>query len=404
MLRPITLVASLLAAMTVIACGGDGGDEGANSKEPLVLAALQGPVADGGPDFMQGTRMAEQQINAKGGINGRPVEVRIFKKGLSAQETVQAYRDAASDDDVLAAWVAGGSGLALKSQADRVRLPFLASVGRKELTDPVNPYAFAVSAGEEYATSAVSWAVKNRGTKRIAVLHYDTDFSNGLTPAIRERCKELGCEVVTEQEAAIDDPVDALVPQLTKMKNSAADTYYIESVNPNGPKAARQLGMFDRPVITEQWLTVPAIAEAAGPAAGGMVFGGHKCRNPSEVAKSDPTREWCEQYIEDYEEMFPGEEFKLYSIYGHDAMMLFADAAKRLMDAGEEVNRENISKAFEEFDGSLRTSHGLVKSSPEDHDLIGSWHEAYLDQTVAFPDGKLEYVIAPEADPAGATP
>ena len=39
------------------------------------------------------------------------------------------------------------------------------------------------------------------------------------------------------------DSVEALIPQLTKMKESGAEIYYIEALNPNVFAAAEQLGM-----------------------------------------------------------------------------------------------------------------------------------------------------------------
>lgn len=416
-LRWLALAVALVAALALAACGGDsgGGDSGgdggsasssSSSSKPLVIANLEGPLADGGPDWTKGMEIAAREINDAGGVDGRPIEIRTFKKGLTAQESVEAYREAASDDDVLAAWVGGGGGLAIKAQADRVRLPFLASVGRIDLVEPVNPYAFAVSFNGEYATSAVSWAVANRGTRKIGVLHYETDFSEGLTPAIQRRCEELGCEVVSEQRASLDDSVDALIPQLTALKNSGADTYYIESLNPNAAKAARQLGMFDKPVITEQWLTVLAIAQATGKAAETMVFGAHKCRAPEVVARDDETRRWCEEYMAKFRAAYPGEPFALYSIYGNDAVNMFADAARRAMAAHDgDVDRESLREALEQFDGhGLRTSHGLVKSSPENHSLVGTWKQAYVDLTIKADGRSIRYVLAPGADPAGATP
>ncbi len=269
------VMAALLAtsAMAVAACGDDDndssssssgsstGETAAKSTEPLVIANLEGPAADGGPDFTTGMLVAQKKINDAGGVDGRQIEIKTFKKGLTPQESLQAYRDAAGDDTVLAAWLGGGGGNALKAQADRVKLPFFSANGVTNFYEPPNAYGFSLSLGGEYATSALKQVIDNDpSVKKIGVLHFETDFSNGLTPALKERCKELGCEVVTEQTAAIDASVDALVPQLTKLKNSGADAYYIECLNPNAAKAAVQLGMDDKPRMCEQWQAVPGIA------------------------------------------------------------------------------------------------------------------------------------------------
>ena len=117
---------------------------------------------------------------------------------------------------------------------------------------------------------------------------------------------------------------------LQKMKDSGADTYYIETLNPNGPKAARQLGMFDKTIITEQWLSVPALAEATGAAGEDMVFAGQKCLKPELAAKGDPTAAFCTSYRALWSKYYPGETYALFSVYGNDAVRTFAQAAKRV--------------------------------------------------------------------------
>lgn len=420
-LRRVVTGSLVTAAMAMSACGGDdekkstakGDGDGAaapaaaKSTEPLVIAALEGPAADGGPDFTTGMKVAEKRINDAGGVDGRKVEVRILKKGLSPQEAVQSYREAAGDDDVLSAWLGGGGGLAVKAQSDRVKLPFFAAVGRTSFYEPPAPYGFAISLGGEYATSALTQVVENDpNVKKIGVLHYETDFSAGLTPALKERCKELGCEVVSEQTAAIDASVDALIPQLTKLKNSGADAYYIECLNPNGATAAVQLGMDDKPRMCEQWQAVPGLAAASGKAGEGIIFGGHKCVGRRLLEESDPIKKWCDDYVEQWDALYPTrkDQFSNYSIYGDDAVTIFADAAGKLIKDGKEVTRDALREQYEKYTGDLQTSHGQIESSPEDHLLTGTWTEAYVNYTTKFEGGKASYVLAEGADPKGATP
>jgi hypothetical protein len=381
-LRWVVLAVLSIVALTASACGSDNNndststgaaatsssDTGAKapkSTEPLVIANLEGPAADGGPDFTTGMLVAQKKINDAGGVEGRKIEIKTFKKGLTPQESLTAYRDAAGDDKVLAAWLGGGGGNALKAQADRVKLPFFSANGVTDFYTPPNPYAYSLSLGGEYATSALTQVIKNDpSVKKIGVLHFETDFSNGLTPALKARCKELGCEIVTEQKAAIDASVDALVPQLTKLKNSGADAYYIECLNPAANIAAKQLGMDDKPRMCEQWQAVPALASACGTACEGVIFGGHKCVGAA-----------------------------------------FADAAGKLIKAGKDVTRDGIREELEKYDGKgPRTSHGLPTSGPDDHLLTGTWTEGYVNYTTKMKGKVAQYVLAEGADPKGATP
>lgn len=406
--RAVLFGALILGTTTSLAgCGsddGDGGGDAASATGPLIIANLESPAATGGPDFTKGMQIAVDEINANGGVDGRDVELKTIKMGLKPEEAIAAYRDAASDENVLAAFTGSGGAVSIAGQVNREKLPIMQTAGRQDLVDPPQKYVYALSWDKEYPGTVVNWAVENRGAEKIAVLHYEGDYSSGITPAIEDRCAELGCEVTTSQTAALDASVDALIPVLNEMKDSGADTYYIETLNPNGPKAARQLGMFDKTVISEQWLSVPGLAAATGPDGEDIVFSAQKCVNPDLAAAGDPAIEFCKNYRASFEEAYPEDPYALFSVYGHDAVSVFAEAAGAVLDSGEEANRETINAALENMDGTLVTSHGKVDSSPEDHHLTGPFEEGYLLYQMKVDGENVEYVLAPDADPAGAKP
>lgn len=400
--------AALIAAMTLgpasLASCALSDDDSEGTTGPLVIANLESPAATGGPDFTKGMQLAVDEINANGGIDGRDVELKTIKMGLKPEEAIAAYRDAASDENVLAAFTGANGAVSIAGQVDREKLPIMETAGRQDLVDPPQKYVYSLSWDKEYPGTVVNWAVENKGTEKIAVLHYEGDYSSGITDAIETRCEDLGCEVTTSQTAALDASVDALIPVLNKMKNSGADTYYIETLNPNGPKAARQLGMFDQTVISEQWLSVPALAAATGKDGEDVVFAAQKCVNPDLAAPGDPAAEFCKTYRAAFEKAYPDDPYALFSVYGHDAVSVFAEAAKALTDAGDETTRETLNDALENMDGTLVTSHGKVDSSPDDHHLTGPFEEGYLLYQLEVDGDKIEYVLAPGADPAGAKP
>lgn len=403
--------AAVLAALTfgVAACGDDSSDssgKSAGSKGPIVLAGLKGEAAEGGPDFMDGMQIAVDEINKAGGVEGRKLQLKYYPTGGTPDGSASAYRSAGQDSKVLGAFLGAAGGMAVRAQTDRVRLPIIAAAGADGVDKPVKKYVFQNSSGSEYATSSLNYAVTKLGVKTVAALHYgQTDFSAAVPSALKGRCPELGCKIVAVEQAGAADSASALTPQLTKLKRSGADAYYIESLNPAALATARQLGMFDRPVIAEEWLTVPAIAQATGAASKDVVFGGGKCRAPDILQPTDPVKKACEDYVALYKSVFPDRDFALFSVYGYDAVRLYADAARRLITAGKEITRDNMVSALESFDGkSMLTTQGTVKSSPDNHRLTGSWHEGNIDMALQVNGKKVKWVLAPKADPAGGHP
>lgn len=112
---PAARMAGLVVALSLIlaACGGGAkpaGTAGTSSKSspatgssaskaPIVIGfldTLSGPLAQVGQDTLDGARIAVDQINSQGGVNGRKLELSVKDEQVSQTVTVQAMRDFAS--------------------------------------------------------------------------------------------------------------------------------------------------------------------------------------------------------------------------------------------------------------------------------------------------------------------
>jgi branched-chain amino acid transport system substrate-binding protein len=393
-----------------VACGDDDNDNQAQeqsggetkSSDPIVIAGLEGEVAEGGPDFTKGMQIAADQINAAGGVEGRKVEVRISKTGGTPEGAASAYRAAGSDAAVLGSFLGASGALAIRDLSTTVKLPIITASGNDKVDRPVAPYVFNNAPTSELVTSSLRYAVENFGAKKVAAIHYETDFSSQIPDALKNGCQRLGCSVVAVEKGSATSSVDALVPQLTKMRNANPDVYYIETLNPAAIAAARQLKL-NKPIIAEQWLTVPPLAQACAAACEGVVFGGHKCRAPELLEATDPLKKHCDDYIAAFKQKFPNEPFALFSIYGHDAVRTFAEAAGRVLKDGRKLDRDSLVKSMETFNGSgFLTSHGYIKTAADSHRLTGTWKEAYVNLTVEAEGQNVKWVLAPKAQASGA--
>src|SRR4051794_23432752 len=244
------VVSVVLMALVVSACGSSNssstssGSSSAGSgsgklSSPVQFAGFEGPVAQGGPDFMNGMRLAVAQLNAKGGIGGQQVKLIVQKTGGTPQGAVTAYRSAAQNNDVMGSFIGAAGALAIKAVSNQTKLPAIAASGNNSVQEPVAKYMFSNSFGPEYATSAIQYGFDKLGAKSFAVIHYDTDFSSQIEDAVKKKCQDLGCKITDIESSSPTASVDQLTPQLTKMKSSNPDAYYLEGLNPNVFKAAR---------------------------------------------------------------------------------------------------------------------------------------------------------------------
>ena len=370
------------------------------SKAPIVIAGLQGTAAQGGQDFIDGMLIAQNQINSSGGIDGHQVKVDVLQTQGTSEGAVAAYQQAAQNSGTIGAFLGATGGIAIRAQSDLVKLPVILANGTDSDVIPAKKYVFANDQGHQNSTASLYYAVHTLHVKTVAVLHYNTDFSEQIPGYVQAGCKQMGCTVTDVEAASATDSQQQLIPLLEKMKNSHPDAYYIESVNPNGMAAARQLGMFSKPVIAEQWLTVPAIQQACGTNCEGVVFAGHKCTDPSVLPASDPYVKLCNDYINLFKQAYPGQPFALFSIYGYSAVQTLAEAARRVLSAGHALTRDAVVTQLESFHGHFQTLLGKLQTSPTDHLLTGTFHEAYVLYTIqAAAGGKTTWALAPNANP-----
>lgn len=110
-MRKILLTVGVVLATTLTACGTHAGDGDAGG--PIKLGAwlpLSGPQASGGLPQEAGTQAFFDQLNAAGGIHGRPVEWTPVDNAFDPQQTIQVARQLVSRDRVVA--IVGANGTA----------------------------------------------------------------------------------------------------------------------------------------------------------------------------------------------------------------------------------------------------------------------------------------------------
>ncbi len=99
-------------------------------KKPYVIGAIFTVTGDNAPLGKQEqdtVKMLEKQINAKGGIKGRPVKVKYYDDEGKPEQAVKACRELLSDKDVLA--IVGptltGPSLAIAQMCDAAKMPLI---------------------------------------------------------------------------------------------------------------------------------------------------------------------------------------------------------------------------------------------------------------------------------------
>ncbi|MGC8863981.1 MAG: ABC transporter substrate-binding protein, partial [Armatimonadota bacterium] len=136
-----TLAAVLMVVVSVLPCSA----ARKTSGSPIVIGAIFSLTGDNAPlgvPERQTVEMLVKQINASGGINGRPVKVEFYDDGGKPEQAVQACNRLLATDGVVA--IIGptitGPSLAIAGMCNRAKMPLISCAASVKIVQPVLPY------------------------------------------------------------------------------------------------------------------------------------------------------------------------------------------------------------------------------------------------------------------------
>ncbi len=168
---------------------------------------LSGPAAVYGVPVTKGAEMAVQEINAKGGILGRKVELLERDSKASADEAVRLARELIIKDNVdfLVGTLTSAEAPAVSTIAKENKIVFIAPTSKTvQLTSPKNlhPYIFRLASntdidGRTGAAIMVEW----KNVRRVATIAPDYAYGRDAVAAFVEYIKKArpDIEIVDQQ-------------------------------------------------------------------------------------------------------------------------------------------------------------------------------------------------------------
>lgn len=316
---------------------------GAETIKVGYLAALTGDWAAYGQTEQNTAQLAVDEINAKGGINGRKVELTVYDFRGRQEDAVNAVRRMVEEDKVVAVVGANASGINIATAAivNKAGVPQIGTVSTNpavtvDRDGKVRPYSFRVCFTDPYQGKLIAYfAAHDLNLKKGAIL-YDiaSDYSQGLREFFMQSYGEYGGKVVADEAFKGGQDVDFRA-QLTKIREAGADVLVLPNMGKEMAlimKQARELGMKDIVFVGGDGYA-EFMWEIAGEAMEGSYWINH-------VAPEDPA---MAQFFADYKAKYNDEckEF-VNGILGYDAMYWLFDAIARAGDP----TADNIAKAL----------------------------------------------------------
>ena len=323
-----------------------------------LVGSLSGDQKAWGDDQFAGAKMAVEEFNAAGGLNGKKVEV-VEGDSASKAEAAKSAAEKVLGEGVIGivGEVASGHTIQIAKSALEKGVPVVAvGATRTDLTD-VGPAVFRVCYTDAFQGPVMAnFAYTGLGLRKIAVMTDNKQpYSQGLSDSFKKTFTELGGKIVGEK--FYETGQTQFSGQLTELKAAGSDGMFLSGYFPEvGPisQQARQAGI-KGPFLGGDGWDSPQLLTSGGDAILGSFFCNHY--------NSKDDRPQVKAFLDKWKSKHDGKEpGTTMAALGYDAMALTLDAlkkakaadAKSLADAiGDEEKFEGVSG-----DITLKGMHG----------------------------------------------
>ena len=201
------------------------------AQEPIrigVTQPLTGAFAASGNYVAQGAKIAEEVINASGGVLGRKIQLVIEDNKSNPTEAVATAEKLISKDKVpvlMGAWSSTLT-LAVMPKLMEYEVPMLVETSSSgKITTSGNPFIFRISPTSEMEARAFTPMVKTFGIKKADFLATNNDFGLGASQEFSQMVKAQGVQVGVME--TMDPKATDFSAQLAKIKASGGDTLFV---------------------------------------------------------------------------------------------------------------------------------------------------------------------------------
>ena len=225
------VLVSALAVSMMAGCGSKSGSSDSKSDVFKIggIGPMTGDAAAYGEAVDNGAKLAVEEINKNGGINGKQVEFKTEDDQADAEKAVNAYNTLKDwGMQILMGTVTSGSCTAVASETDSDHMFQITPSGTavESVQDHDNVFRLCFSDPEQ-GTKSAEYIAKNKLATKIAVIYNSSDvYSNGIYTNFAAEAKKEGLDVVAAEAFTADNKTDFSV-QLKKAQSSGADLVFL---------------------------------------------------------------------------------------------------------------------------------------------------------------------------------
>ncbi len=211
------------------------------------ILSITGPYAPLGEPEKNAINLAVADVNANGGINGRPLAITVLDDESKADVAQQLATQLVGEH---VAALIGGSisppSVAIARVANDAKVLHVFMTPTSTIWNTKNgvlPYTFEATPHNELeVTRLFAFMKSNLKTEKLAVLHDDQLYGTQGSQVAAAEAKAQNIPIVDDEPFAVS--ATDLTPQLQKVKASGADTILLYTAAPSAGILVRQVKQF----------------------------------------------------------------------------------------------------------------------------------------------------------------
>jgi branched-chain amino acid transport system substrate-binding protein len=326
------------------------------------LLSVTGPAAFLGAPEARTLEQLTEEINARGGLRGRPVRLVVKDTGGSPEKAISFARQLIEEDQAFAIIGPATSGetMAVKALAEQAGTLLISCAAAEVIVNPVARWVFKTAQKDGHAAIRIFQQMRRMGITRVGLLSSNTGFGKAGKEQIEKLAPEHGIQLVVSE--VYDKAATDLTAEVTKVKAAGVQALLNWSIEPAQAivlKNARQIGM-TVPIFQSHGFGSLGYVRAAGPAAEGVLFPQGRLAVAEALPDGHPQKKVLLAYKRAYEGRYH-EDVSAFGGYAHDALRILERAVG---EAG--LDREQVRAAIEGMKGQVGTA-GVFSFSAADH-------------------------------------
>lgn len=342
-MKSIFTIVTILIVALLLSCGGGGPEV----YRIGAVISLSGASAAYGLNVKNGLLLAMTEINAKGGIRQRPMDLLIEDDGSDEQKAVEKAGELAKNGvPLIIGGITSSVTLAMVPVCQKNKVILLSPTASSPKLSTAGDYFFRNYPSDTLEGRVMAeYAIRRLKIRNVAILSIDNEYGKGVTDVFKQRFTGLAGTILSEKYYAAG--TSDFVAIIKEIKTMAPDAIYMPGYYTEISgilKEVKAQGVKSK-LMSVEGAAQPQIIEIAGDAAEGLVY-----PQPPYDPESD---DWdTKHFVATYKAKYPTAP-DIDAAFAYDALRIVAKAIEGCVNYPADLRARLSDTSFKGITGDI---------------------------------------------------